>query len=233
MKNYAAQFLYAPASWFQLLDWQLVFGNTHPVEIDLGCGDGTFLVQRAGRYPERNFVGVDRLLGRARKVDRKAQRLGLMNVRALRIESSYAVGYLFPPGSVTVCHIYFPDPWPKKRHQKRRLLQPEFVGALGRAVACGGEVRIATDHEEYFEEIRALFAGSNGWAEYPLEEPLPEERTDFEQEFVKAEKTIHRIGFKNHPSKAEVAQAACPPCDRSPIVDSQARDPLRSHGAVN
>lgn len=196
MKNYVEKFLYTPPSWVEVLDWSRVFGNANPVEIDLGCGDGTFLVERARRNPDRNFLGVERLLGRARKVDRKAQRLGLTNVRGLRIESGYAVGFLFPVGSVAVYHIYFPDPWPKKRHAKRRLFQPEFLAALQRTLAPGGEVRVATDHAAYFEEIVAVFRAGNGWEEFPLAPPLPEERTDFEREFVAQEKPIRRTGFR-------------------------------------
>jgi tRNA (guanine-N7-)-methyltransferase len=196
LKIHAPQFLYTPTSWFQPLDWTAVFGNANPVEVDLGCGDGTFLVKRAAKHPDHNFLGVERLLGRARKVDRKAQRLELTNVRALRIEVSYAVSFLFPPGSVSVCHLYFPDPWPKKRHHKRRLVQAEFVAALARTLVPTGEVRLATDHDEYFEEMRLVFQASGAWADFALPEPAEDERTDFEQDFVKQGKAIHRAGFR-------------------------------------
>ena len=196
VKNYTPTFLYTPRSWFETLDWQAVFGNSQPVEIDLGSGDGTFLVQQAKKHPDRNFLGVERLLGRARKVDRKAQRLGLTNVRALRIESGYAVKFLFPPASVRVCHIYFPDPWPKKRHHKRRLMQTDFLTALRGTLVDGGEVRFATDHAPYFEETAALFRDTPGWRTFDLPQPPNEEMTDFERDFVAQGKAIQRIGFR-------------------------------------
>lgn len=196
VKNYTPMFLYNPSSWFETLDWEEVFGNSHPVEIDIGCGDGSFLVHRAKNHPERNFVGVERLLGRARKVDRKAQRLGLANVRALRIESGYAVRFLFPPASVSIYHIYFPDPWPKKRHHKRRLIQPDFLDAMARTLVDGGEVRFATDHAQYFEETLARFRGAPGWKEFALPQPTRDEMTDFERDFVAAGKVIQRMGFR-------------------------------------
>jgi len=196
LKNYRSEFLYTPPSWFAPLNWFEVFDNANPVEIDLGCGDGSFLVARASRYPERNFLGVERLLGRARKVDRKAQRLGLRNVRALRIESSYAVNYLFPSGSVAVYHIYFPDPWPKKRHHKRRLIQNEFLAALGRSLVPRGEVRLATDHAQYFAAIREAFGATGGWEEFAPTPPEPEEMTDFEREFVAQGKPVFRVGYR-------------------------------------
>lgn len=199
VKQHTERFLYTPPTWFQLLDWSAVFGNANPIEIDLGCGDGTFLVNRAAKHPDRNFLGVERLLGRARKADRKAQRLALTNVRLLRIESSYAVGFLFPPGSVSVIHILFPDPWPKKRHHKRRLLQVEFALSLAKTLVAGGEVRFATDHAEYFEEAVAAFRESGIWVEFPLPEPAADERTDFETEFVREGRTIQRIGFRTRP----------------------------------
>ena len=82
--------------------------------MELGCGDASFLVDYARRHPERNFIGVERLLGRLRKLDRKGRRAGLTNLRGVRIESSYFLEYLLPPHSVSALHVYFPDPWPNQ-----------------------------------------------------------------------------------------------------------------------
>src|SRR5580698_10105408 len=97
-----------------------LFPAAQPLEIELGSGDGSFLANYAALHPERNFIGVERLLGRLRKLDRKARRAGLTNLRALRIESAYLVEYLLPRGAATALHIYFPDPWPKRKHRKNR-----------------------------------------------------------------------------------------------------------------
>ncbi|MFZ0505086.1 MAG: hypothetical protein WAM44_15310, partial [Chthoniobacterales bacterium] len=106
-----------------------IYGNDRPLEIDLGSGSGKFLVEAGERFPERNFLGIERLLGRVRKTRRKACQLSLGNVRVLRVEIDYAVKYLLPPGSVSRFHLSFPDPWPKRRHHSRRLVDEEFFGA--------------------------------------------------------------------------------------------------------
>jgi hypothetical protein len=85
-----------------------------PLEVELGCGDASFLVEYARRNPAKNFIGVERLLGRLQKLDRKGRRAGLKNLRGVRIESAYFLQYLLPPHSAQALHIYFPDPWPKK-----------------------------------------------------------------------------------------------------------------------
>ena len=134
-----------------------------PLEVDLGCGDGAFLRAMAERHPERDFLGVERLLGRVRKGCRKAGGMGLMNLEVLRLESSYTLGYLLPTGGVSRVHLLFPDPWPKKKHHKRRLVTQEFCESLQRVLESGGEFLFKTDHLEYFEEsMAALIELSEG-----------------------------------------------------------------------
>ena len=99
------------------LDLAQLFPLPQPLEIELGCGDASFLVEYARQNPEKNFIGVERLLGRISKLHRKGRRAGLTNLRGVRIESSYFLQYLLPPRSASVLHIYFPDPWPKKAPQ--------------------------------------------------------------------------------------------------------------------
>src|ERR1700689_5486180 len=96
------------------LDVAAVFPRAQPLEVELVSGDGSFLVNYARLHPERNFLGVERLLGRLRKLDRKGCRAGLTNLRGLRIESAYFLEYLLPRESPATLHIYFPDPWPKR-----------------------------------------------------------------------------------------------------------------------
>lgn len=165
------------------LDYSRLFLLPQPVEVELGSGDGSFLAQYARLHPERNFIGVERLLGRARKVERKALRAGLVNVRVVRLEARYFTEYLLPPGSVSAVHIYFPDPWPKKRHHRHRLVNEAFVGILGRALLPGGTVFLRTDNAEYFDWIKTAFAASALFqaAETPPE--LAALKTDFELEF--------------------------------------------------
>ena len=143
--------IYVPSNWVARLDWVEVFGNAQPVEVDIGCGKGSFLLWSAQTRATTNFVGVDRLLRRLRKIDRKVQRIGLPNVRLIRVEASYLVGFLVPEASVAAYHVYFPDPWPKRRHRQRRLICGAFLSDLHRTLCEGGAVNCATDDAEYFQ----------------------------------------------------------------------------------
>lgn len=172
-----------PADYFAPLDLTAIFPRVAPLEIDLGCGDGTFLVGRAAQFPGRNFLGIERLVGRVRAASGKAARAKLPNVRVLLIESAYAMQYLFPPNSIAAVHLLFPDPWPKKRHQRRRIVTCDFLGAVHRALAPDGLFRIATDQQDYFEAIRELVPATEFQHDPGTEEEtLP--LTKFEKRFV-------------------------------------------------
>jgi tRNA (guanine-N7-)-methyltransferase len=133
-----------PADYFRRHSSSDIFGNDYPLEIDLGCGDGSFLIEMAKHYPDRNFLGVERLLGRVR---------GVCNVKVLRLESQYTLEYLLAPASVSRLHLLCPDPWPKARHHKRRLVQQEFLHILQKTLKPSGEFMFKTDHPEYFEWV--------------------------------------------------------------------------------
>jgi tRNA (guanine-N7-)-methyltransferase len=106
------------------LDLEKLFGRNAPLHVDLGCGEGSFLCALAQRMPKKNFLGTERLLGRIRAAACKATTI--TNVRLLRMEISYAVRYLLPPGSVEAFYLLFPDPWPKRRHWRRRIVNENF-----------------------------------------------------------------------------------------------------------
>lgn len=183
-----------PEDWLNPLPLASYFERTAPIEVDLGCGKGRFLLARAARYPDINFLGIDRMLERIRKVDNRVRRLGLRNVRLLRAEGYYAVGYLMPPNSIQSYYIFFPDPWPKKRHHENRLFNPRFVDALARTLIAGGRVHIATDHAPYFEQICSIFAGDARFERISPFVPEPEEKTDFEL-WYENRTVIHRLSL--------------------------------------
>ena len=136
------------------LDAKKIFGRRAALHVDLGCGDGSFLCVLAQRMPEKNFLGIERLLGRFRSAAVKAAKI--RNVRVLRMESSYVVRYLLPPRSVETFYLLFPDPWPKRRHWRRRIVTPDLLKAISRALVHGGTLLIATDHLSYFEKIKEI-----------------------------------------------------------------------------
>ena len=119
------------------LDFAVLFGNTAPVELELGAGDGSFLLQYSAAHPEVNFLGVERLFGRLRKIDRKGRRQGLKNLRGLRMEATYLMDWMIAPASLSAIHVYFPDPWPKKRHHRRRLINPAFAALAAQSLRPG------------------------------------------------------------------------------------------------
>jgi tRNA (guanine-N7-)-methyltransferase len=160
-----------------------LFPKPQPLEVELGCGDASFLVEFARRNPERNFIGVERLLGRIQKLDRKSRRAGLANLRGVRIESSYFLQFLLPPHSVAALHIYFPDPWPKKKHRKHRLIGGNFPALARAALASGGAVYLRTDDADYFQQMTEVFAASRDFQKIETPVELAELTTDFERDF--------------------------------------------------
>ena len=182
---------YVPEDYFRALELATVFPRAGRLEVDLGCGDGAFLVAMAQRYPERNYLGTERLFGRVRNTARKAQRAGVTNVRLLRVESAYVVTHLLPAGTVSRFYVLFPDPWPKRRHWPRRLIQGEFLEAAAAALKAGGELCIKTDDADYFGFIGKAAAGCGQFERGPWEEELPQ--TDFERRYVAQGRTIYSL----------------------------------------
>ena len=167
-----------------------------PLEVDVGCGKGRFLLARAHANPSTNFLGIDRLLKRLNKVDAKAVRSNLTNVRLVHLEAAHAVECFLPAGSVSVFHIFFPDPWPKRRHHRRRLFSPAFLDALIRGLIPGGHVNIATDYTDYFTEIAKLLRRDPRFEEVPAFQPSEAERTNFELTFMGVGAPISRGSFR-------------------------------------
>jgi tRNA (guanine-N7-)-methyltransferase len=164
-EGFRASPIIEPGSLIDRLDLENIFERIAPLHVDLGCGDGSFLCALAERLPERNFLGIERLLGRIRSAARKAATVG--NVRLLRMENSYAVRYLLPVGSVETFYLLFPDPWPKRRHWRRRTVTGEFLRAISQALAENGRFLIATDHLDYFEKIEEIARANPGFTVAP------------------------------------------------------------------
>lgn len=183
-----------PEDWLYPLQLDCYFKQNLPLELDVGCGKGRFLLARAASHPNTNFLGIDRKLRRIRKIDRKGQRKGLNNLRLLRLDACYAVAHLIPADSVSAMYVFFPDPWPKGRHQRNRLFGPEFLNAASRVLKTDGVLHFATDHLPYFEQVRALMVEDARFEETAPFVPEPSEQTDFELRFIET-KPIGRASF--------------------------------------
>src|SRR5262245_1044411 len=137
-----------------------VFGNDHPLELEIGSGKGTFLLAESFARPETNFLGIEyarRYWIFAADRLRRAERT---NARVVLAEASGFIREFLEDDSLSAIHVYFPDPWPKTRHHRRRLLQPPFLALLASKLKRGGMLSIATDHSDYFERIAASVRSS-------------------------------------------------------------------------
>lgn len=172
-----------PPTIMDRLDFPAIFGDSKPVELELGAGDGSFLVEYARVNPDRAFIGVERLLGRLRKIDKKSRRNGLTNVRALRLEASYVLDWMIPVRGLDALHVYFPDPWPKRRHWGRRLVNAAFTQMAHKALKTGGVAHLRTDDETYFAQMQEVFDANPHFVRDTTPEPLLAVKTDFEKEF--------------------------------------------------
>lgn len=147
-----------PTSQDPPLEWPALFGNDHPVEVEIGCGKGMFLREAARRDPRVSYLGVERAGRYYRKAVTRLTRAGLTNIRLMRADGLDVLERWVAPHSIAMLHILFPDPWPKKRHHKRRIFGPRLMQLAWQALRPGGEFRVATDHDPYGQLIREVFA---------------------------------------------------------------------------
>lgn len=142
-----------------------LFPNRHPFELEIGSGKGRFLLERAAKHPERNFLGIDYAWRFLREGNQRAEKRALKNLFFYKAEASDVVQLLVPDDSVDIFHVYFPDPWPKRQQRKRRLLTPEFFRLLHRRLVPGGRLELATDNFEYlvFFKKALVEAGDALW----------------------------------------------------------------------
>ena len=193
-ESFRGSSLFEPESLVNRLDAKKIFGRDAPLHVDLGCGDGSFLCALGQRLPEKSFLGIERLLGRFRSAAVKAAKI--RNVRVLRMESSYVVRYLLPPRSVETFYLLFPDPWPKRRHWRRRIVTPDLLKAVSQALVHGGNLLIATDHLSYFEKIKEIAQANLDLAAVdPASVDLPQSR--FARVFQQQGAAIHWLELRN------------------------------------
>jgi len=186
---------FVPTDYFAPLDLPEVFPRPGLLEVDLGCGDGSFLVAMAQKAPDRNYLGIERMFGRVGSACARASRASVTNVRLLRVEISYAVKYLIPANSTSAAHLLFPDPWPKKRHQRRRIVTADFVAAVHRILVPDGFFNVATDQPDYFASICELIPNS-GFREVSTERNADFPLTTFQKRFLTAGAPIYRLALR-------------------------------------
>lgn len=174
---------------------------SRPLEIEVGCGKGKFLTSRAKADPGCDFLGIERMLERVRLFAGKCRRAGIANARVLRLEALYTFHYLLPAHHARTVYVFFPDPWPKRKHHSHRLFGPLFLNALWKRLETGGKLEFATDHREYFETVLGCFAGD---PRFERVEPMPrpeEVWTEFETMFRAQGLPVHSAAWKALPGE--------------------------------
>jgi tRNA (guanine-N7-)-methyltransferase len=177
------------------LDLMQLFGRNAPLHVDLGCGDGSFLCEMAQQFPKINFLGIERLTKRVEKVRCKAKKIE--NVRVLRADTLFAVRYLLPDSSVETFYLLFPDPWPKRRHQFRRIFTRDFLNAIAIALKQHRLLRVTTDQIDYFHDIERL---SRADPQFQIVPQSPDDAvlpvTKFERKFRDQGLPIYRLTLR-------------------------------------
>jgi tRNA (guanine-N7-)-methyltransferase len=183
------------------LCWAAVFGTGHPVELEIGSGKGLFLASAGNQNPAHNFLGIELSRKYARLAAERVVRRGIGNVRVWPGDARAVLARLVPDASVRAVHIYFPDPWWKKRHRKRRVFTGALLASVVRVLEPGGEFHVATDVEEYFDVISTLTAAECRLVSLTV--PLaktPEHDldylTNFERKFRIEGRTIFRASYR-------------------------------------
>ena len=183
------------------IDFDVVFGRHAPTVLEIGFGMGETTARIAALHPERNFVGIEVHSPGIGSLLKQLADQRLENVRVIQHDAVEVVHNMIAPGSLHAVHVFFPDPWPKKRHHKRRLLQPAFVHELALRLETGGYIHVATDWQDYAEQILEVFSqeallknNGAGYAPRPRYRP----QTKFEARGVKLGHEVRDIIFRRH-----------------------------------
>jgi len=181
-------------SGFVVLDLRRLFGNDHPVVLEIGSGKGRFLIASAAERPEVNFIGIEKSLHYHRVIEERVRKRGLGNVRLINHDAFLVLEKMLPAASIAEVHIYFPDPWPRPREQKRRIIREEVLTEIRRVLAEGGSGIYVTDHREYFEKAVPLIAGFFA-SEARVPGPDDPPRTNYEAKYRQQGREIYEVRF--------------------------------------
>lgn len=172
--------------------WRDIYGNDNPVELEIGSGKGTFLVAISELKPDTNFIGFEWARAYADYAADRLRRNNRLNTRVVGGEASWWIRCHIPDASVAAVHIYFPDPWPKARHHKRRIIQLPFLQEVHRILTPGGKLRLVTDHADYFAWMREKLAAQTALQVIPFDSPVADKvgpagmivGTNFEKKYI-------------------------------------------------
>ncbi len=181
-------------------DWQFQFGNTNPIKLEIGFGMGNFLIEMAAKEPASNFIGIDFYHKGIRKLMARIKKLQLENIRVVYGDIRSKISILFKDKELNTIYINFPDPWPKKRHIKRRLIKPEFIKQLAQKMNFEGITYLATDSEKYAHEMLEYFNAEILFQNIDSQKGFLKERIDlpktkYEKNFINAGEKIFYLEY--------------------------------------
>jgi tRNA (guanine-N7-)-methyltransferase len=179
---------------FVLLDLPQLFGNRNPVVVEIGSGKGRFLIANAMETPDQNFLGIEKSLHYHRVIRERVAKRALRNVRLINHDAFPVLQKMFADASVAEVHMYFPDPWPRRREQKRRIIRPEVLSEIRRVLLDGGSGIYVTDHREYFDASAPLI-GQFFRSESRVPGPEDPPRTNYEAKYRAEGREIYEIRF--------------------------------------
>lgn len=182
-------------SGFELLDLEKLFGNANPVILEIGSGKGRFLISTATERPDLNLLGIEKSLHYHRLIRDRVLKRHLTNIRLVNHDAFLVMQKMLPPQSIGEVHIYFPDPWPRKREQKRRIIRPEALEEMKRVLAEGGSGIYVTDHQEYFEAAAPHVEAAFPKTERRIPGPDDPPRTNYEAKYRAEGRPIFEIRF--------------------------------------
>ncbi|RJP23652.1 MAG: tRNA (guanosine(46)-N7)-methyltransferase TrmB [Candidatus Omnitrophota bacterium] len=198
-------YLIPPGGIDEKLDFEIIFGNTNPVEIEIGTGKGRFILAESLNRPDTNFLGIERSLKFLRIAVLRATQTPRSNCTFLNLDADMVVKLLIRPHSISAYHVYFPDPWPKGRHQKRRLFNPRFLEKMAETLIDKGLLHVKTDHADYFSYANESIQQSGRFdlLDHSLSHEIlshideaPDTATHYEIKFRKEERQIYSAIFQ-------------------------------------
>lgn len=179
------------------LDLVALFGRRAPVELEIGTGKGRFLMESAAARPDRDFLGLEIEREYALLVRERAARRGLENLRVESLDGKEFVKRRLASGALAALHVYFPDPWPKKRHHKRRLFDAAFAAAAARALEPGGLLRVMSDHADYWKVIEEALGAETALLRLAPSETGPwSSGTNYELKFAASCRPVFQAVFR-------------------------------------
>lgn len=184
------------------VDFNALFGRSCEIHVEVGSGGGNFIVNQARAFPNIDFLGIEWASKHYRRAVDRMGRWQIRNAKMIRTEAVFFIAKQLEDSSVDCFHVYFPDPWPKKKHNKRRFLCRENLTEMLRCLKKGGIIQVTTDHEDYYEQIKSVFYDGDGRfekIEFVKAADAKEAEyvgTSYERKYIKEQRSVYTLAVR-------------------------------------